>query len=246
MTLLEAVTRALHIQGNQFREGECMIDLQAIQTVVDTALKAELEKARAGRAGHVRGSRSRFLLQEEITHFVKTIVKDTYSFDIADVPEYAAMFPDFLTVEIESGPLAHTLANSLITHIARNAATNAQDGVLATNTPAAPQDILADIEDTLKLASDLGPHNRSNILSRSLRICFEEPSVDAYRAVAMDAAVLADTCRKLVYQLDIGDPPRAILAGQIYRRLLEAADQIEFALNVEPDEKFEHSEELTP
>jgi hypothetical protein len=223
-----------------------MIDLKEIQATVDAALKSELEKARAGRAGHVRGSRSRFLLQDEISLFVKAAVKDAYSFDIADVPEYAARFPDFLTMELGSGPLANTLLNALITHIARNAVANAQGGVLATNMPVTPQDILTDIEDTLKLANDLGPHNRSNILSRSLRICFEEPSVSTYRAVAMDAAVLADTCRKLVYQLDIGDPPRAILAGQIYRRLLEAADQIEFALNIEPEEKFERSEALTP
>lgn len=223
-----------------------MIDFQAIQATVDTTLKSELEKARAGRAGYVRGSKSRFLLQEEIAHFAKTAVKTAYTFDISDVSDYAAQFPDFLTMEIESGSIEHTLSNAVINHMAKNAALKAQGSVLATNMPVSPQDILADIEDTLKLADDLGPHNRSNVLSRTLRHCLEEPSVEAYRHVAMDAAWLADTCHKLTYQLDIGDPPRAILAGQIYRRLLEAADQIEFVLNIGPAVRFENAQALTP
>lgn len=223
-----------------------MIDLETIQDAVEAKLKSELDNARAGRAGYVRGSRSRFLLQEEIAHFATAAVNDAYRFDIADVPEYAQRFPDFLTGEIESGPLGTSLSKALIAHIAKIAVATAQSGVLTTNTPVAPQDVLADIEDTLKLAVDLGPHNRSNILTRTLRSCLEEPSVDTYQHVAMDAAWLADTCRKLIYYLDIGDPPRAILAGQIYRRLLEAADQIEFLLKVEPADKFERSQALTP
>ena len=223
-----------------------MIDLRTIQDAVDTTLKFEFEKARAGQAGYVRGSKSRFLLQEEIAQFAMAAVNEAYRFDIADVSEYAQRFPDFLTVETEAGLLGTSLSRALIAHIAKNAVAIAQGGVLATNIPVAPQDILADIEDTLKLAADLGPHNRSNVISRSLKTCLEEPSVDAYQHVAMDAAWLADTCRKLTYHLDIGDPPRAILAGQIYRRLLEAADQIEFLLTVEPAEKFERSQALTP
>jgi hypothetical protein len=223
-----------------------MIDLDAIQTAVDSTLKAELEKARAGRTGHVRGSRSRFLLQEEITHFARTAVKEAYSFNIADLPAYVTDFPDLLTIKIGGGPIGYTLAEALAIHLARNAAETARQSVLATNIPASPQDVLADIEETLKLASDLGPYNTSHSLARAVKLCTEEPSVENYRALAMEADVLSDASKKLVCKLDIGDPPRAILAGQIYRRLLEAADQIEFMLKIEPEDKFERIEALTP
>lgn len=123
-------------------------------------------------------------------------------------------------------------------HLAKNAAEKAQGTVLATNMPVSPQDVMADVEDTLKLAQDLGPYNTSHSLARAVQVCTEEPSTESYRAVAMEAAVLADSSRKLVYKLDIGDPPRAILSGQIYRRLLEAADQIEFMLKTEPQDSF--------
>jgi len=223
-----------------------MIDLNAIQVAVDTTMKAELDRARSGRAGYVRGSRSRFLLQEEIENFARAAVKEAYSFDIADLPSYVTDFPDFLLTERETGPLGETLAQALILHLAKNAVEKAQNTVLIANTPVSPQDVMADVEDTLKLITDLGPYNTSHSLSHAVRACNEEPSVETYRAVAMEAAVLSDASRKLVYKLDIGDPPRAILAGQIYRRLLEAADQIEFMLKMEPEERFERSEALTP
>ncbi|TLX15991.1 hypothetical protein [Rhizobium sp. MHM7A] len=215
-----------------------MIDLNAIQAAVDTTLKAELEKARSGRAGYVRGSRSRFLLQEEIAGVARTAVKEAYNFNIADLPAYVADHPDFLSMEREKGPVGVTLAEALIVHLAKNAAEKSQRTVLATNMPVSPHDVLADLEDTLKLAADLGPHNTSHSLARANDRCMEEPSVETYRSVAMEAAVLSDSSRKLAYKLDIGDPSRAILAGQIYRRLLEAADQIEFMLEIEPDDTF--------
>lgn len=215
-----------------------MIDLNAIQAVVDTTLKAELEKARSGRAGFVRGSRSRFLLQDEIANFARTAVKEVYSFNVADLPAYVAEFPDFLSMESEKGPVGATLAEALIVHLAKNASEKSQRTILATNMPVSPHDVLADLDDTLKLAADLGPHNTSHSLSRALNRCTEEPSLETYRSVAMEADVLSDSSMKLAYKLDIGDPPRAILAGQIYRRLLEAADQIEFMLKTEPGNIF--------
>jgi hypothetical protein len=223
-----------------------MIDLDAIQEAVDATLRAELENARAGRAGYVRGSRSRFLLQAEISAFAQSTVRETYRFDIADLPAYVEAFPDFLSTEREKGSIGTTLADALIAHMAKNATEKAKHSVLATNMPASPQDVLADIEDTLKLAADLGPYNTSNSLAHAIKRCNEEPSVETYRTMAIEADTLADVSRRLTYKLDIGDPPRAILAGQIYRRLLEAADQIAFMLNTMPEDVFAAEPTFTP
>lgn len=235
MTRLEAVIATPHIADNDDMKGPIMIDLNAIRTQVNEALVVGLERARDGHFGYVRGSRSRFLLQDEINSIALDAVKKAYAFNVVDLPGYAAEFPDFLTSKIEGGNLGDKLADALAIHIANNAVEQARNTVLRSNMPSAPQDIIADIEATIELISDLGYHANANILARSARLATEEPSADSYRAVMEDALVKADEIRKLVYKLDIGDPPRASLSAKIYRHLTEAADQIEFILRTEPE-----------
>ncbi len=216
-----------------------MINLGEIQTAVDTALKNELQRARAGRIGHVRGSVSRFLLQEEITSIAKAAVNSAYDFDIRDLSTYADMHPDFLLMETNEGPLKDILLTCLVDHITKKGVEKAQSSVLLTNMPVSPQDVLADIEDTIALAADLGSLNKSRILQDCVTSCYEEPSVEAYDRVAMHTEQLAAISKKMTFELDIADPPRAYLAGTIYRRLSEAADQLRFMLKAEPAETFE-------
>lgn len=215
-----------------------MINLGEIQTAVDTALKNELQRARAGRIGHVRGSVSRFLLQEEITSIAKAAVNSAYDFDIRDVSTYAYMHPDFLSMETNEGPLKETLLTCLVDHIAKNAVEKAQSSVLLTNMPVSPQDVLADIEDTIALAADLGSLNKSRILQDCVTSCYEEPSVETYQRVKMHAEQLSSICKTMTYELDIADPHRAYLAGTIYRRLAEAADQLDYILKFDSAETF--------
>lgn len=216
-----------------------MLDLGAIQNAVEIALRKELMRAREGGIVNVRGAVSRFLLQEEIAMAARTAVNVAYCFDIKDIPAYATMFPDFLSIKNDEGTLGDTIWDSMISHLTKNAIEKAQNTVLITNMPTSPFDILADIEETIALSSDLGPLNKSAILERCVAACYEEPSVEAYRRVALNAEQLSAICRKMTYELDIADPPRAILSGKIHRRLAEAADQITFLLKSEPVETFE-------
>lgn len=216
-----------------------MFDLDEIQNAVDAALKKELERARAGRVVYVRNSVSRFLLQDEIAEFTRDAVSAAYRFDIKDVPVYAEMFPDFLSVQNYEGTLGNTIKDSMIAHMTKNAVERANSTILLTNMPVSPLDVLADIQDTIALSSDLGPLNKSTILDRCVEACYEEPSVETYQRVAMHTAQLSEICRKMTYELDIADPQRACLSGQLYRRLLEAADQINFLLKSEPPAAFE-------
>jgi hypothetical protein len=222
-------------------KGHSVIDLQDIQTKVNEALTAGLERARSGHFGNVRGARSRFLLQEEVNWIALDTVKTAYAFTVNDLPAYVANFPDLLTTEIEGGSVGERLAEALSRHIAHNAAETARDAVLQSNMPLTPQDILADIEATIELVSDLGPHASANILARSVQRATDEPSVEHYRIVVEDALVKADEIRKLVYKLDIADPPRASLSGKIYRHLTEAADQIDFIIRTAPETAFEQT-----
>lgn len=211
-----------------------MIDLDFIQSQVNNALADAMKQVKDGPLGFGRGSRARFLLQSEVQKIAFDTVSAHYDFFPRDFPDYVSKHPDVLTATVENGPLGKGIEEAVRMHMATKAIENAS-AILAANTPASPTDILADIEDTLT-------NHVVNVRSayrepthRALQACYDEPSSETYYDLYAKTFELAAQMKHLMWSLDIADPPTADVAGRCWRRLQEAADQIDHLLHRHPN-----------
>jgi hypothetical protein len=203
-----------------------MINIAHMNLAIQSMVAERTSAAANGRITFERAAKARFLITREIEEVALSVICKLAPFDIITFTEYLRAQPELLAAQTGDSNFQAEFERIVHEHIFGHAINWLFETEDFACRPHAIVDVLADIKLTASNFVELIPGTNTNYLYRYVDDFLADPHKENYGRIFNAVGECKSEMHRLVFKLDIANPPGACAAAQAWRRMVEIEDQL--------------------
>jgi hypothetical protein len=203
-----------------------MINIAHMNLAIRSMIAERTSAATNGRITFERAAKARFLITREIEEVALTVISKLAPFDIITFTEYLRAQPELLAAPTSDSNFQAEFERIVHEHILRHAINWLFEIEDFACRPHDIGNVLADIKLTASNFVELIPGTNTNYLYRYVDDFLADPHKESYARICNVVGECKSEMHRLVFRLDIANPPGACAAAQAWRRMVEIEDQL--------------------